>query len=271
MFIKNAIFRAFTYVRHVLTAWHTGGEGVHSPTLFYMVRMVLYDDNAYYVFPRIEQQRKALLRSTTTFIQQDYGTGVSADGFTEIPRQVSCIARTHLESAKIGQLLFRIVNHLTETHRQPMTVVELGTSLGITTSYLASASPKNRVQTYEGAEGVLGVAEEVWRTLELTNIEPIMGNIDDTLPKHCPEQVDFAYMDANHTYEATLRYFRQLLPHLRNQSIVVLDDIHHSPEMERAWYEIQSMQQVTSTIDCYHIGLVFFNKHYIRKNYRMRI
>ena len=51
----------------------------------------------------------------------------------------------------------------------------------------------------------------------------------------------------------------------------MIDDIHHSPEMERAWHEIQAMKEVTSTIDCYHVGLVFFNKHYIRKDYRMRI
>ena len=91
------------------------------------------------------------------------------------------------------------------------------------------------------------------------------------MPKHMPKSVDVAYIDANHTYEATTRYFRQLLPAAKQHSIYVIDDIHHSPQMEQAWQEIQQMEQVTSTIDCYHIGLVFFNKHYIRKHYRMRI
>ena len=112
---------------------------------------------------------------------------------------------------------------------------------------------------------------QVWRELGIQNIVPVIGNIDDTLSRYKAKKTDLAFIDANHTYEATMRYFRQLLPSATQHSIYVIDDIHHSPEMERAWHEIQAMKEVTSTIDCYHVGLVFFNKHYIRKHYRMRI
>ena len=115
------------------------------------------------------------------------------------------------------------------------------------------------------------MAKHVWRELGLTNIEPVIGNINDTLPAHCPKHVDLAYVDANHTYEATLRYFKQLLPAVGEKSIVVVDDIYHSQEMERAWRAIQAEPQVTSTVDCYHAGLVFFIPHYIRKHFRIRI
>lgn len=255
-----------------MLAWHTGGEGVHSPTLFNIVRMVMYDENAYYAYARIEQQRKRLLKNTATIVQKDYGTGARAykEGVS-VERVVADIARTHVESPETGQLLFRLVNYLTSTRQEPLTIVELGTSLGITTAYLASPSAKNSVQTYEGAEELAEEAEDVWRRLELTNIETVIGNIDDTLGKHCPKRIDLAYIDANHTYDATLRYFRQLLPAAKPHSIFVIDDIHHSPEMERAWQEIQRAEQVTSTIDCYTFGLVFFNRHYIKKHYRMRV
>ena len=274
MSVSNALYHARSFARHQLTAWHTGGEGIHSPTLFYVVRMVVYDDNAYYAFPRIEQQRTALLRSTDMVQQVDYGTGAESQrSGTPIAtlRRVADIARTHLESPKIAQLLFRLVNYLGSTLQKPLTIVELGTSLGITTAYLASPAHANIVQTYEGAQEVLDVAKHVWRELGLTNIEPVIGNINDTLPAHCPKHVDLAYVDANHTYEATLRYFNQLLPAVGEKSIVVVDDIHHSQEMERAWRAIQAEPQVTSTVDCYHAGLVFFNPHYIRKHFRIRI
>lgn len=245
---------------------------MHSPKLFYIVRMVMYDDNVYYAYSRIEQQRARLLRSNATVTQTDYGTGARTRGEGEsVERRVADIARRHLESADTGQLLFRLTNYLASENDKPLSVVELGTSLGITTAYLASPSAKSRVQTYEGAEEVADVAMEVWRALGLKNIEPVIGNIDDTLPEHQPKRIDLAYFDANHTYEATLRYFRQLLPSMQLHSICVIDDIHHSEEMERAWKEIQSMQQVASTIDCYRLGIVFFDKHYIKKHYRMRL
>ena len=269
----NTLYRLWSYVRHQLTAWHTGGEGVHSPALFYIVRMIVYDDNAYYAYPRIEQQRAHLLRSSATVQQEDYGTGARARDVA-LPqvtsRRVADIARTHLESPKTGQLLFRLVNHLTVTQKQPLTIIELGTSLGITTAYLASPSPRNTVLTLEGAEEVADIAMEVWRALELKNIQPVIGNIDDTLPAVRAKRIDLAYIDANHTYEATMRYFHQLLTAAGQHSIFVIDDIHHSQEMERAWHDIRNVDQVTSTIDCYHVGLVFFNKHYLRKHYTMR-
>ena len=272
MSFNQVLHRVRSYVRHQLTAWHTGGEGVHSPTLFYLVRMVLCDDNAYYAYPRIEQQRRRLLASSEVVRQTDYGTGGGDTGSPAvISRRVADIARTHLESPKVGQLLFRIVNHLSAERNEPLTIVELGTSLGISTAYLASPAQRNIVQTYEGADEVAEQAMLVWRELGLTNIEPVIGNIDVTLAQHMPKSIDLAYMDANHTYEATMRYFRQLLPKAKHHSIYLIDDIHHSPQMEQAWREIQAMEQVTTTIDCYHLGLVFFNKHYIHKHYKMRM
>ena len=157
--------------------------------------MIIYDENAYYAYAHIEQQRKRLLRSKETLQQHDYGTGARASEGQQpkvITRSVSDVARTHLELPKAGQLLFRLANYLTAAQGKPLTIVELGTSLGITTAYLAAPDSRNEVQTYEGAEEVADVAMEVWRTLKLTNIEPVIGNIDDTLGDHCPKVVDLA-------------------------------------------------------------------------------
>ena len=83
--------------------------------------------------------------------------------------------------------------------------------------------------------------------------------------------VDLAYIDANHTYEATWSYFDVLADKTHEKSVIVLDDIHHSEEMELAWKKICADERVTSTIDLYQMGLVFFDKRYWRRNYRMRL
>jgi len=246
--------------------------------LFHFVRMIVYDDNAYYAYEAIERQRERLLVCDDTIRQTDYGTGAGqaeASGGkgaqAVVERRVSDIARTHLEKPQIAQLLFRTVNYLTEQQRKPLTIVELGTSLGITTAYLASPDERNSVLTYEGAPEVAKIAGGVWKNLVLTNIRQVTGNIDDTLRTSCPKQVDIAYVDANHTYEATLRYFRQLLTAAQPHSIYIIDDIHHSPQMTQAWQAIQAMDEVTSTLDLYHIGIVLFNPHLMKKHYRLKI
>ena len=264
------LHRIGTYLRHMLTAWNTTGEAIHSPYLFRLVRFVMRDENTFYCFADIERRREMLLACEDMLDVVDYGSAGSPQG-THIQRRVCDIARYHLESPKIGQLLFRIVNFLHEEEQRPLEILELGTSLGITTAYLASADSRNRVTTLEGSGAVLHVAQGVWKMLKAENIEWYKGNIDDTLYKHARAELDLAYLDANHTYEATLRYADYLLPRLTEKGILVIDDIHYSEGMERAWNELKADPRATTSMDLYHCGLLFVDPHYLKRHYRIRI
>jgi hypothetical protein len=66
-------------------------------------------------------------------------------------------------------------------------------------------------------------------------------------------------MDANHHYEPTLKYFNWLLPVIHSMSIIIMDDIHYSAEMEKAWEEIKNHEQVHASIDLFRCGILFFD------------
>ena len=295
----SKIHQIGAFIRHFLTAWNTSGEAIHSPYLFRLVRFVLRDENAYYCFRDIERRRELLLACEDSLDVVDYGSAGSPEGL-HVQRRVCDIAKNHLESARVGQMLFRIVNFLHEEEKRPLQILELGTSLGITTAYLASVDSRNKVVTMEGSEAVLRVAQGVWKMLKLENIEWIQGNIDDTLYNiysvqnsdvrvqrsdvriqnsefRCQsseakgEKIDLAYVDANHTYEATMRYADFLLNRLTEKGILVLDDIHYSEQMERAWSELKADPRVTTSMDLYHVGLLFVDTHYLKRHYRIRI
>jgi len=176
-----------------------------------------------------------------------------------------------LESPQVGQALFRLVNWLGTYEKRPLEILELGTSLGITTAYLAAANSRNRVMTMEGSGAVLKVAQGVWKALKLENIEWVEGNVDDTLLIHARERLDMAYVDANHTYEATLRYVNALLPRMNEKGVIVLDDIHYSEQMEQAWKELKDDKRVTTSMDLYHVGLLFVDPHYLKRHYIIRL
>lgn len=269
--LKNAaIHRTWAFLRHLLTAWNTTGEAIHSPYLFHIVRFIMRDRNAYYCFSGIERKRKLLAACKDELDVVDYGSQGAKEG-KHIKRRVCDIAQKHLESPQIGQLLFRLVNFMGQNEQRPLEIIELGTSLGITTAYLASASTKNQVTTYEGSEAVLKIAQGIWRSLRLENISWQQGNIDDTLLHYARERVDMAYIDANHTYEATVRYTEYLLPKISENGMLILDDIHYSGEMERAWNELREDPRVTSSMDLYHIGILFVNPCFLKRHYRIRI
>ena len=266
----NKIHRIGAFIRHFLTAWNTTGEGIHSPYLFRLVRFVMRDENTFYCFADIERRREYLKACEDELDVVDFGSAGSPEGKL-IKRRVCDIAKTQLESPKIGQLLFRIINFMTQEQKRPLQILELGTSLGITTAYLAASNSRNNITTLEGSGAVLKIAQGVWQTLKLENISWQEGNIDNTLYIYARENLDLAYVDANHTYEATKRYVDFLLPRMTEKGIIVLDDIHYSEGMERAWEEIKQNQRVTTSMDLYHVGMLFVDPHYLKRHYTIRI
>ena len=267
---NSSLHRILAFLKHFFTSWNTTGEGIHSPYLFELVRFVLRDRNSYYCFADIERRRDMLLSCEDVLDVVDFGSQGALGGM-HVGRQVCDIAKTHLESAQVGQVLFRLVNWMGEHEKRPLEILELGTSLGVTTAYLAAANSRNRVMTMEGSEEVLKVAEGVWRALKLENIEWCEGNIDNTLFNCARVRLDLAYVDANHTYEATMRYIHYLLPRLNEKGAIVLDDIHYSEGMERAWRELKNDERVTTSMDLYHVGLLFVDPHYLKRHYIIRL
>jgi len=129
---------------------------------------------------------------------------------------------------------------------KPANVLELGTSLGITTAYLAAANNQSLVTTMEGAGEVAAIARKNFERLNLQNIQIVTGNFDETLSPVLQKMpsIDFAFIDGNHRKAPTLLYFQQLLNHILPSSILIFDDIHWSKEMEDAWKIIQQHKQV---------------------------
>jgi len=151
--------------------------------------------------------------------------------------------------------------------------LELGTSLGVTTAYLASVNSNIKCVSLEGSTEIANIARDNIDYLGITNIKIIEGNIDETLDIALSEfeTLDFVFFDANHKKEPTLKYFNKCLELINENSIFVFDDIYWSKEMEQAWKEIKKNKNVTSTIDLFEMGIVFFKKYLPNSNYKMKL
>lgn len=250
----NSFQLASKYLRYYITASNGKGHGIHSPFVFDFITKILNDKRHFYSYDRIEALRNKLLQTDRVIEVEDFGAGSSKHQSRE--RKVKDIARWSLKSPKYAQLLFRMAQYY-----QPQTILELGTSLGITTSYLAAANHAATVYSFEGAANVAAIAQNVFTALQLHNIKLSIGNFDHTLLPGLEQMppIDLAFVDGNHRREPTVRYFNALLPHITEHSMIVLDDIHWSPEMETAWKEIIEQPRVTCSIDLFFLGVVFFN------------
>lgn len=241
-------FRARKYFYYWLD--EVNEHSLHSPYLYELYTKVIARDGKKGK-KSIEDLRQRLLKDNRLLEYSDPG----ASELSIRRRYVKSIARASLSDVKFSCLYSRLIENA-----DPSFVVELGTSLGINSLYLAQ--PAKPVYTFEGVPALCEISIENFNAQQAQNIHLIEGNIDKTLPlfleKH--QKLDFVFFDANHTYEATLRYFQWCVEKAAENSIFIFDDIYWSEGMAKAWNEIKNDSAVQVTLDLYRCGIVLFNK-----------
>jgi len=242
-------FQVKTYTNYWLDS--VNEHSLHSPFLYDLYTKVINVNPTPDL--EIEKLRFDLLKTHREISVEDLGT--KSKHFTDKKRKISEVAETSLSNIRFSSLYNRLVEYA-----EAKTVVELGTSFGLNTLYLAKKKGV-KVYTFEGSESIAEVAEDTFKFSNAKNIELIKGNINSTLYSTLSRipKVDFAFIDANHQYEATKKYFEELLMKVHHKSVMVIDDIHGNLGMSKAWKEICRHDLVHTTLDLYRCGILFFD------------
>lgn len=250
------------FIQYYCSSSNGKGHGTHSPFIFHFITKILGDRKSYPVYMEVETLRLQLKQDQTILTIEDFGAGSAISKSNK--RTVASIAAHAAKPKKYGQLLYRMVKYY-----QPQSIIELGTSLGISTAYMALANPTAHVITMEGAREIAKEALNNFNKLKIENIQLVEGDINYSLPVLLDElsTVDFAFIDGNHRREPTERYFRELLEKTNNDSMLVFDDIHWSSDMELAWENIKAHPGVRCTIDLFFIGIVLFREEFREKQH----
>jgi predicted O-methyltransferase YrrM len=250
------------FISYKLFSKHKKAYGIHSPFLFKLISETFNSDEKLEFTQKIDSIRNSLLKSSEKITVNDIGAGSKT--MKSFQRNISKIAKYSAVKKKYGELLSRIIIKF-----EPKTILELGTSVGLSTLYLAFPKPESIVHTIEFCPETAKKASQNFKIAETTNIVQHIGNIDEILPQliNETENFDFVFFDANHKELPTLKYFNLCLANSSEKSIFVFDDIHWSNEMERAWEKIKIHEKVTLTVDLFFFGIVFFDKNLSKENF----
>ncbi|KAA3621091.1 MAG: class I SAM-dependent methyltransferase [Bacteroidetes bacterium] len=239
------------WLRYYLRAgtWHD----VHSPFVSRLMEEVVENRRVYYTYFIIEKLREKLLNNPSKITITDHGAGSKITDASQ--RRISDLAKNSAIAAHQGKQLFNLVRMT-----KPKTMLEFGTSLGISALYQAGAAPLARFITMEGCPNTARVASNNLKNLGMNNIEVMQGPFRDNLPKalNSLQKVDFIFLDGDHQEGATMSYFEQCLPYLHDDSVFVIADIYWSASMAKVWQSLKSHPQVTLSIDLFHFGILFF-------------
>lgn len=253
---------AIKFLQYYFTAANGKGHGTHSPFVFdFIERVLIPSSSAAAVFQPIESKRKSLLSKNDECIEvEDLGAGSFSKAGKK--RSIAAIAKGAAKHPKFARVLYHMIRRY-----EIDSVLELGTSLGLTTRYLALAGEQVKVQTIEGAPALAVHTSAAFQKESYLNIKTLVGDFNDVLPTAIAGMKGrkLFFVDGNHQYPPTIKYFETILEVCGEEDILVFDDIHWSRGMEKAWQEIKNNERVTCSINLFFIGIVFLRKDFKEK------
>ena len=227
----------------------------------------------------IENLRSRLLTSNDPVNIISYGAGSPTAKKSEekmykgisVSNTIGNICRTTSKPPFWAQILFKIIRH-TKVEK----CLELGTSVGISGLYQASALRLNGagvLKTMEGSPEVAEIAKNNFNSLEIKNVSVVVGRFQDNLDTLLEEgNYDYAFIDGHHDRDATILYFNRIYHGFSPQGLIVFDDIKWSDGMIEAWNSIIADKRITVSIDLGPIGICVINKNSQEKNdYKIRL
>ena len=260
--MKTILFIA-RYIKYVFTAKNQ--HIAHSPFLYQFITKVLNKTSNDRNCNEIIKLRKKLCNSNETIQISDFGAGSHINKAKK--RKIKDVAKNSSKNKKFGELLYRITKYY-----NPLNIIELGTSFGISTLYLAKGGSRSNVYTFEGCPETTKIAKKNFKEMNVKNVYITIGNFKYTLQKKLKEiqSVDLVFIDGNHKEKPTIEYFKNCLKYANNNTIFILDDIHWSEGMEKAWENIKSHHRTTLTIDLFYVGIVYIKSELSKENYTIR-
>lgn len=220
----------------------------------------------------IEALRKDLSRDKSEIIITDFGAGDSKSNRSDSEMHIGQVGRSTIAEISTASkspfwslLLYKIISEF-----KPKTALELGTCLGISSSYQAAALTiysSGKLITMEGSSSLVEKSRENFTYLGLMNIEVVEGRFSDNLNKVLEDNkpIDYVFIDGHHDQNATIKYFEIIFPHLSEQSIIIFDDISWSKGMKTAWKRIVGNKHTKLNFDLKEIGVCFLDKQRLKK------
>lgn len=256
-------FKITSFLRHTLLARNR--YAVHSPFMYQLADQVLRAKPDA-MCRAIHGERQKALQDHRVLRIQDHGAGYGGQQVPEIRKQVRQVVKSSACGLREGTLLYHLRRHLRPEHS-----LELGTNLGFSAWYQLAGYSGTTFVSLEGSDALLEEAR--------SRIMPIFPNVDlrcvefsEALPNLCARQKywNWVYLDGNHRYEPMMAYIKDLLPAMADGAYLLVDDLYWSPEMNRFWNDLINMEEVSVSLNLYHIGICFIRRNQAKEHFRLR-
>lgn len=229
--------------------FHRGGHGVHSPFVFDLLTTVIEEDASYYSYEKLIAARLLIHNNIHSVNNGEY--------------KLEEYLKKYCFSECEDRLLFRLANRF-----KPNVIYVIGGDLGLAPIYLTAHSKSAHCVVFEPDERVasysrlnIGENSSSGEDIHVSESPDIPDNIDFLVWGRC---LSIAGKDVAFSLNA----FEKYLPHINDESVMVISGINSSRENRNTWKKVRAHSRVTVTLDLYSLGIVFFNPKLHRKTYK---
>lgn len=216
---------------------------------------------------KIERLRRDLSQNTSTVRMEDFGAGSGDSTRTATEMEQGRFVEMTLAQANRASLprfWSRLLSKIVRKAKCEK-CLEMGSCLGISAAYVGAAleGSEGNLISLDGAKELSNLAQAHIQKLGLTRVSFRVGRFSDVLLPTLKEfgPIDYVFVDGHHDEKATIEYFSTLIPHLKNEAIVVFDDIDWSPGMKNAWSALKKNPHFEVSIDLGSMGVCIFHKN----------
>ncbi len=237
-------------------------HGLHSPFVYAFYTKSLKNKIDRERFNAIEALRREFLLDATEIEIKDFGAGSQI--MNSGKRKISSIAKNSVSGKRKCEVLFRLAHYL-----KPEKMLELGSSLGISTAYLRLAQPEAELISIEADENLSRIARRHLKDGAFLLNEQFENALMSEPSKSF--NPDFVFIDGDHRGASLLHYIDILMDNAARDCCIVIDDIYWSQDMNRAWLQLIEDQRFGISIDLFDFGLLFKGKSLVKQHFDLRI
>lgn len=178
--------------------------------------------------------------------------------YEDISRYLENFPELQHQNNKVHRLLFRFINWFSAK-----TILELGAGTGVSTLYLTVASSDIHCRSVEISSEKYEQAGKLYKDWE-RNIQ----QYNESYPE-LGEKFDCIFVNLRN-YKADFSLLADyLLSLVREDSFIIMDGIRTNKEYQMLWRKLIARDEVFVSLDLYHLGILFFDKKYYKRNYKL--
>ncbi len=174
--------------------------------------------------------------------------------------------RTYLENfpdilfseSKINRLSFKTVNYF-----NPKNILELGSGSGFNTLYITAAASDINCMCVELERDKYKQAQilyKQWRRNILLSEEkfPVLK-----------EKQDGIFINLRNYDADSSQLISYLLSIVKENSFIFIDGIRTNRKQQMLWKQLIHLDEVIISMDLFHLGILFFDKKFFKRNYKL--